>query len=91
MSKIIYKYPLEIKTWQSLNLPKGYEILTIQIQRGIPQLWAMVDPSKEVEIVTIEFIGTGQPITDECDRKYINTIQSYDGLVWHVFENKSVM
>ena len=86
MSKTIYKYPLQIIDEQWVNIPKGAEILTVQIQNGIPCLWAKVDAQEDNERRLIEIIGTGNPISNS-DRKYISTIQLEKGkLVFHVFE-----
>lgn len=94
MNKVIHKYPLKITDEQSVNLPKGYEILTIQLQEVVMgpnrlYLWAIVDLDELViEMINISIIGTGNHITPTEQgtfRKYINTVQ--DGShVWHVFQ-----
>ena len=45
----IFKYPIPIKDHSILELPKDARILTVQIQRGMPQLWALVDSETEKE------------------------------------------
>jgi len=89
MEKRIWKYQLEVVDVQNILMPKGAEILTIQVQYGEPCLWALVDPKEEVEKRTIEIFGTGNPISVDMEmRKYISTFNLLDGgLVFHAFEN----
>lgn len=86
---IIYKYPLFLDSWQSLELPKGYQILDIQIQRDITFLWAMIDNQElELEKITIMIIGTGQPGLQKIDQekyKHLKTVQQ-GYFVWHIFQ-----
>lgn len=85
--KTIYKYQLEITDNQCIKMPKGAEILTVQIQGENPCLWAMVDTENEVVERFIEIYGTGNPITGESSRIYISTFQVSDGaLIFHAFE-----
>lgn len=89
MEKLIFKYELQVTGRQVLSLPMGSEILTVQVQRGVPQLWALVDPSGNLVPTTIKMFGTGNPIDCnlEVDGYYISTIQLNGGdLVFHVFE-----
>jgi hypothetical protein len=80
MSKVIYKY--EIDT--IVVMPKGAEILSVQIQHGKPHMWALVDNKEQLEERQFNIIGTGWEM-DFTNNKYIDTFQ--DGnLVWHVFE-----
>ena len=85
--KIIYKYPLKTIDLQSIILPIGAEILKIQVQHGEPQLWALVDSENLSETRFFETFGTGHPIDDSVERKYVGTYQISNGnLVFHVFE-----
>lgn len=92
MQKIIWKYELETTDIQKLELPKGAEILTVQVQKGIPCLWALVDPSIEIpkERRVIAIFGTGNfinSIAHFSGMKYIATYQLLAGnFIGHVFE-----
>jgi hypothetical protein len=80
--KTIYKYPLHSKDC-TLQLPKGAEILTVQLQNEIPTLWALVNPMTVTEERHICIVGTGWDVEDNM--KYITTYM--DGyFVWHAFE-----
>lgn len=82
----IWKYTLIVVDRQTLFLPEGARILTVQMQDYAPQLWAIVDESEPSEPREIAIYGTGNPMPDEPGI-YIGTFQMHDGaLVWHVFE-----
>ena len=89
MEKQIWKYTISPK--ESLAMPKGAEVLTVQTQNGDICLWALVDPQNKLEERYFEVYGTGHDIY--CDmgieRKYIGTVQLNNGLVFHVFERIS--
>jgi hypothetical protein len=83
MMKTIWKYPLAVESQVILTMPIDARILTVQMQNGVPTLWAEVDPdSKSKESRYVEVIGTG---FDFEPGTYIGTVQ--DGLfVWHFYE-----
>ena len=89
MEKTIWKFEIQITYKQHIKMPKGAEILSVQVQNGIPYLWALVDPDAEIEERCIEVFGIGNPIQQFSDtqRKYVGTFQMHFGkLVWHLFE-----
>ena len=84
---VIWKYQIDTTDTQKILMPDGAEILTVQIQGGVPCLWAYLNPNNTNTNRKIEVFGTGKPIP-EGKRKYIGTYQliAYF-LVFHVFEN----
>jgi len=79
--KRIYKYKLE----DSVEMPIGAKILSIQMQNNRPYIWALVDTDAECEFRHFEIIGTGHDFPEADNFTYINTFQ--DGpFVWHIFE-----
>lgn len=85
MSRIL-KWSLAVTDEQVIQMPAGAKLLSVQMQRGVPQLWAMVDPDAPREARTIVVVGTGNPIHSKLGA-FIGTVQMMDGaLVWHVFE-----
>lgn len=86
--KTIWKYDLELVDRQTLKLPSGAQILTVQMQGDTPRLWALVDPERELAERRISIYGTGNPVpTDQQADGYISTFQLYDGgLIFHVFK-----
>lgn len=84
--KMVYKYKLDTTDVQTVQMPKGAEILTVQVQSGYwPCLWALVDPTQEMENMKIRIAGTGHYIEEDIV-KYIGTFQLQGGaLVFHAF------
>lgn len=88
----IFKYPLSLHDTQTVKLPKGAEILTIDHQGTVADhqpkiaLWAKVDSQeKETNEFIINIHGTGHNVHPGL-MKYINTFQLMNGrLVYHAF------
>ena len=82
----IYKYPLSLQTTTELEMPVGAKILSIQMQGGLPTIWALVQEEARDETRTFLVFGTGGPLDDYVlTYPHIATVQ--DGsLVWHIFE-----
>ena len=83
--KTIFKYPLVTRDEMSLNMPIGAEILTVQLQDGVPCMWTRVDPSRCQETRIFHIHGTGNPIPNSDREIYIGTWQK-GSFVWHLFE-----
>lgn len=90
--RTIWKFTLALGGHQSIRMPKGAQIIALQMQGGMPQIWAVVNP-REDEVVHREFVtyGTGHAFNVAGEPKtYIGTYQLDDGaLVFHVFEEHS--
>jgi hypothetical protein len=82
--KTIFKYPLSVTDTQTIRMPEGAEILTVQMQKDSMCLWALVEDTSPVEPRIILIFGTGHEVTG-IDNVYIGTVQM-DSLVFHVFE-----
>lgn len=84
--RTVHKYPLELTELQAIHLPQGARILTIQVQRHIPTLWAEVDTDQPTEKRHVALVGTGHPLLPEA-HTYLGTVQMHDGrLVLHAYE-----
>jgi hypothetical protein len=88
----VWKYPI---AWPpaddrfSIVLPPLTQVLAIQVQHGIPCVWALVDPTRHpVDERWFRIAGTGHEIADRIvGQGYIGTFQLLGGsLVLHVFE-----
>ena len=87
----IFKYPIPAGDHFTLKLPRDAKILTVQTQRGAPQLWAMVDSETKKETRHFRLSGTGHPLGEDYLKiiNYIGTFQMENGaLVFHLFEIK---
>ena len=81
----IWKYPVEVGEF-ALRMPKGAQVLDVQIQGREPVMWAIVDTAAEREVRRFRIYGTGHPYEVQRD-KYIGTFQLDSGsLVFHLFE-----
>ena len=79
----IWKYPLQIGDFNSVQMPKGATILSVDNQNGILCLWAMVDPEKSLVTRKIRIVGTGH--TFDGYAEHIGSVVMAP-FVWHVFE-----
>lgn len=83
--KRIFKYEIEVKDQITLLMPKNAEIISIQVQRWKPYLWALIDVDETKTERYFYLFGTGMEVKDGL--KYIGSFQMYDGdLVFHLFE-----
>jgi hypothetical protein len=82
----IYKYPFVVTDEQTLELPEGAKLLSVQMQFDIPCLWALVDEKALFKRRKLTVHGTGNPINSTDNQTYLGTIQMREGqFVWHVF------
>lgn len=83
----IYKYEVPITENPTINMEVGAKILSFQIQRGKPVIWALVNPNAPTEERWFTLVGTGMDLPEYGDLEFIGTIQMESGdLVWHLFE-----
>jgi len=83
---IVYKYPLEFGlNVQKLLIPSGACPLTVQLQNGEPVLWVKVNPDAPAQDVLVQFAWTGKDTLFLHNEIYVGTVQSGEGLVWHLF------
>ena len=84
---VIWKYPLQIKKVQVLQMPEGSQILCVQVQNNTPTLWACVDDSAQIVDRSILMAGTGHEFHGFDASEYIGTVQTDGGsFVWHCFD-----
>lgn len=69
-----------------MHIPRGAVLLSAQVQKGTPVIWALVDQTQPLERRWIGVYVTGDSITDKIKR-HVGTLQLQGGaLVLHVFE-----
>jgi len=82
--QVIYKYPL-LSDQSFIDLPLGARPLCVQLQRGVPCIWALFDPQeKTLERHPLYIVPTGQPF-DMPNCTYVGTVQFPTGGVYHFF------
>ena len=70
----------------AISMPVGAQVLSVQMQHGEAQLWALVDPKSPERLRKFRVVGTGHPIEGDPG-VFIDTFQMNQGdLVFHVFE-----
>ena len=83
----IWKFPITPEGINMIGMPKGAHILTIKRQLDTVCIWALVDPEAEKEIRGFRIYGTGHPITNNENLRYLDTFMiQNDKYVFHVFE-----
>ena len=83
-----FKFELETKDNQTIEISVNAEILTVQTQNETPCIWALVGPIETKEKRFIEVFGTGHDVQYDMgvSRNYLGTYQLHGGsLVFHVF------
>lgn len=88
MKKVVWKFFLK-PSIESISMPIGAEVLSIQSQGDDVCLWALVDPKQALEKRKFVVLATGQEVlfTEWENVKYISTLQfPIEGLVFHAFE-----
>lgn len=84
--KTIWKYKLETKDSQTIDMPKHAKILTAHVQGNDICIWAIVETNNSFVPRIIEVFGTGHHMP-EHRRKYISSVLMFNGnLVFHLFE-----
>jgi hypothetical protein len=81
----IHKYPFTSLGSFTLELPEDFLSLSVEVQNGVPCLWALVNTGKPKRVYRFRVFGTGHPIPDVlggCD--HIATFQM-PPYVWHLF------
>jgi hypothetical protein len=84
--KTIWKFPINVVDEQIIVTPEHPWFLCVQLQRGNPFIWALVNPDNPPVSMRIKIFGTGHPIEATNGLNYIGTFQLHDGVfVGHVF------
>ncbi len=83
----IFKYALRVTdARQTVLMPLGARILSVQNQNGNLTLWALVDDRRDQVPRKFLVVGTGQDF-DAFGLEYVGTAQ-IGIFVWHVFEEE---
>lgn len=89
----VHKFAAPVAETLEIKMPKGAEVLTVQVQHGDPCVWARVDTDAPVQVRKFRWFGTGHLIIERAAHKlhYVGTIQQIGGsLVFHLFEDKAL-
>jgi hypothetical protein len=82
----IFKYPFPVSDLVRLQMPEGARILSVQVQRESPCLWALIDPDAQIVWRNFRVFGTGHPLPPSFVGEFLGTFQLRGGdLVFHLF------
>lgn len=85
----IFKYPLALKPGlQEFTAPSG-ELLTVQMQDGVPKIWIYHNDQQLDRVVKIYVMLTGEDLAADLDTIHIvhlATLQ-HEGEVYHFFRH----
>ena len=84
--KTIYKYEVPLQDSSEILMPQGAKILSVQEQRGRPQIWALVDRANKPEARKFVLKGTGHEADGVEYMQFIGTVQ-IGQYVFHLFED----
>lgn len=80
----VFKFPVTDEFY--LKLPANTQVLTVQMQDGVAQMWVAYEGDNLVER-HFRVLPTGANLNGKLDKlKYIGTFQPERGLVFHLFE-----
>ena len=80
----IFEYLLLINDSQTVWMPAKSKILDIQMQMGVPVMWALIDESSDGINVTINMYRDGYDLGSEVKGEYLATVQDRE-FVGHYF------
>ena len=86
MTRTVWKFPIPITDYMTLNIPKGAVLLTcVTLSHRDLALYALVDPEAPLEKRHFRLAGTGHDIEEAVH--FIGTFVLLEGrLVYHLFE-----
>lgn len=86
--KTIYKYSVRRGIF-TVDMPREAKLLSVQLQRGVPVVWAIVETTNAPERRILACLETGGFIDPSVltSMSYVGTFQMHDGdLVMHLFD-----
>jgi hypothetical protein len=87
MMRTVWKYELEVTDLQAHSIPEGGTVLCVQVQRGRPCVWVLVDSENPAKERIFRTFGTGHKIPENEKLDYIGSYQLYRGdFLGHLFE-----
>ncbi len=82
----IFKYEVKINGFSTIEMPKTAFVLCVKVQRNIPYIWVLCNPSLPLEERLFTVRTTGQSFDVGAD-KYIGTFLLDEGsFAGHLFE-----
>ncbi len=86
----VWKFPLRDDPEAILRMPKGAQVLSVQVQEGRPMVWALVDPQEKSVRRKFWIVGTGWNVNPDGLGSFVGTIQLAGDLVFHIFDGGEI-
>ncbi len=84
-SQVIWKFELPVEDNIVVRMPDGAQIISVDVQREIPCLWAIVDPAAALVDRNFVLRGTGHELG--IVGGHVGSFLLYSGaIVFHLFE-----
>jgi hypothetical protein len=77
--KTIHKFPLLFQQEQQIQIQPNAKPLAVQMQNGIPCLWAEVEAGEDPVTTTVRVLGTGFPRYADEDEGSSQAMQARKG------------
>jgi hypothetical protein len=85
----IHKYELLLTDEQTIDTREGAIVLSATEQNGSLVIYAMVDDKADIVPLRVGIFGTGNPVLLSGDWRFVNTVPTSSGYVWHVFVERN--
>ena len=85
----VWKFEIPIADEFMFPMPGGARILDVQMQHGLPQMWALIEEGVELETRRFRLLGTdGLDVypSPGYELIHIGTFQHEPAFVFHLFE-----
>lgn len=83
MTRAVWKYELPFDINQ-VSMPEGARVLDVQATRGVPTIYALVDPEAPRRVRTFRRVVTSEVFEGDV-HDYVASVRG--GVhVWHIFE-----
>lgn len=79
----VFKYPFDVNDDVIIEMPEKAQVLKVDVQQGVPTLWALVDPEASVIPHHFYMRGTGHPVPDDVE--HVGSF-CHGPFVWHLFQ-----
>lgn len=88
MARAIWKFEVQVEETFQVSLPEGATVLSVDVQYGVPQMWALVEPGKPLRLRTFHVYGTGHVHSVNAFSRFVGSFQLMNGsFVGHLFED----
>lgn len=85
--RVVYKYVVDVADTVTVQMPHGAELLHLDMQMGLPCIWALVDTDQKEVPHQFAWRGTGHDCSGLRADQHVGTVLLHSGrLVFHLFD-----